>query len=121
VITRTLLTVAYAVALGAAFALLNGDASGAGAFTAVVLVAGFAVGYFVGRWWALIAVGGAVFGRTIGWDAGANDGNDALWWPYLVTLVVWTGFPLAVGIATAVLKRAGDKKRAAARAGETGP
>ena len=63
------------------------------------------VGFLVGRWWVVFAVVGAVFGRAIGWDSGENDGNPALWPPYVITEVALIGVPLLVGVACSFLRR----------------
>lgn len=59
-----------------------------------------AIGFLIGRWWVLFAVIGALAGRAIGWDSAENDGNPALWWPYVLTTIVLFGGPLLLGVLT---------------------
>lgn len=93
---RILLTVGYAGLLGALMALDNsGDV--ADWVWVVAWLAAPVVGFLVGRWWVALAVLGAVLGRTIGWDAGENDGNPALWLPYVISAAVLVGLPLLLG------------------------
>jgi hypothetical protein len=101
---RVLATVLYAAALGGLMALDNT----VGVPDVLWLVAWLAapvVGFLVGRWWAVFAVLGAIFGRTIGWDSGENDGNPALWAPYVVTTALLIGFPLLAGVVCSYLWR----------------
>ena len=63
------------------------------------------VGFAVGRWWVLFAVVGALVGRTIGWDSGENDGNPALWPPYLLVTTVSLGLPLLLGVVFSQVRR----------------
>lgn len=96
-IWRILLTAAYAGALGALMVLENTGMSDVPLF--VAWLAAPVVGFAVGRWWVLLAVVGALVGRTIGWDPGENDGNPALWPPYVITMAAFLGVPLLVGVA----------------------
>lgn len=68
------------------------------------------VGFAVGRWWVLFAVVGALAGRTIGWDPGENDGNPALWPPYVITLVAYIELPLLLGVALSRLREARPRR-----------
>jgi hypothetical protein len=49
---------------------------------------------------------GAIAGRTIGWDPAENDGNPALWPPYVLTAFVFVGLPLLFGAACSYVWRA---------------
>jgi len=64
-----------------------------------------AVGFAVGRWWVVFAVVGALVGRTVGWDAGENDGNPALWPPYLLVTTVSIGLPLLLGVVLSQVRK----------------
>lgn len=93
---RIALTLLYAVALGVVMTFDNlVDLPG------VVPLAVWAlaplIGFFVARWWVVLAVLGALVGRSIGWDSAENDGNPALWPPYVIWLVVFIGVPLLCG------------------------
>jgi hypothetical protein len=66
------------------------------------------IGLFVGRWWVVLAVLGAIVGRVIGWDSGENDGNPALWPPYLISTGVLIGLPLLLGAAISEMR---DRRR----------
>lgn len=100
---RILLTVVYAIACGAVFALDNLQLwPGGEAFSLVVLAAGLVVGFLVGRWWVLLAVLGGLIGRTIGWGEDGHDGNPALWWPYIMSTVLFFGTVLVLGLLVSV-------------------
>jgi hypothetical protein len=92
------LTVLYAVACVVVVASWNGSPDLPEAATAVVLVAAPIVAFLVDRAWVLLAVLGALIGRTIGWDSSTNDGNPALWWPYALWISVQFGGLLLVGL-----------------------
>ncbi|HET6998480.1 MAG TPA: hypothetical protein VFI03_07805 [Solirubrobacterales bacterium] len=96
-IWRILLTVLFAGALATTFALENFNPEMSGYPLLVVWLVGWGVGFLVGRWWAVLAVVGALVGRVIGWDPGESDGNPALWWPYVVMTIIFFGTPLLVG------------------------
>jgi hypothetical protein len=109
---RVALTLLYAVTLGVVMALDNlGDLPG------VVPLAAWAlaplVGFLVGRWWVVLAVLGGLIGRPIGWDSSENDGNPALWLPYVMTFVVFVGFPLLLGVRISVARDLRRHRRAA--------
>lgn len=95
---RVLLTVLYAGVSGALAALENSSAEIPDALPIAVWLAAPVVAFLVGRWWVLFAVVGVLAGRVIGWDAGENDGNPALWPPYVVMIIVFLGFPLLLGV-----------------------
>lgn len=101
-IWRVLLTVLYTVACGAGMALWNSDREVGEVVLIAVLAAGLVVGFLVGRWWVLLAVCGALIGRTIGWDSGENDGNPALWWPYVMTTIMFYGGAPALGLLVSI-------------------
>lgn len=96
---RILLTGVYAAAWGVLMALQNVHPDMSSAPLLALWLAAPIVGFAVGRWWALIAVVAALVGRTIGWDRGENDGNPALWPPYVVSSVLSLGLPLLAGLA----------------------
>jgi hypothetical protein len=98
VIWRVILTVLYAGAFGAVIALENINPEMSDIPLLALWLAAPVIGFLVGRWWVVFAVVGALIGRTIGWDSGDNDGNPALWWPYLLTTIVFLGFPLLLGV-----------------------
>ena len=104
---RVALTLLYAIALGAVTALDNIDD-----LPAIVPLAAWAlaplVGFLVGRWWVVLAVLGALVGRPIGWDSSENDGNPALWLPYVMSFVLFIGFPLLLGVGIAAAR---DRRR----------
>jgi len=68
-------------------------------------------GFLVGRWWAVLAVVGAIFGRAIGWDAGEHDGNPALWPPYVVSTLILLGVPVLVGVAISVARDSSRRRQ----------
>jgi hypothetical protein len=98
VLWRVLLTVLYAVGFGALMALENSNPGMSDAPLLVTWLLAPLVGFLAGRWWVVFAVVGAIVGRAIGWDAGENDGNPAFWPPYVVTAIVFLGFPLLLGV-----------------------
>jgi hypothetical protein len=102
---RVLLTALYAGVLGALMALDN-SVDVPDALWLIAWLAAPVVGFLVGRWWAILAVVGAIVGRTIGWDPSENDGNPALWLPYLVTIVLLIGLPLLLGAICSYVWRA---------------
>ncbi|HEX5713434.1 MAG TPA: hypothetical protein VFX85_08995 [Solirubrobacterales bacterium] len=95
---RILVTALYAGVLGALMALENSsgipDALLLGAW-----LAGLGVGFLVGRWWVLVALVGMLVGRAIGWDPGEHDGVPAFSPPHVLTMVVFAGLPLLLGVA----------------------
>ncbi len=95
---RVLLTALYAVVAGALMALDNHGTDIPDAVSVAVLLAAPVVGFLVGRWWAVLAVLGVVVGRSMGWDPAENDGNPALWPPYLIAIFVYVGLPLLAGV-----------------------
>lgn len=95
---RILLTVLYAAAIGALMALENLNPGMSDAPLLTAWLAGSVVGFLVGRWWVLAAVVGAMVGHVIGWDPGENDGNPALWPPYLFMTSVFLAIPLFLGV-----------------------
>jgi hypothetical protein len=105
--TRVALTLLYAIALGAVMALDNLDDLPVIVPLAVWVLAPL-IGFFVGRWWVVLAVLGAVVGRTIGWDSSENDGNPALWPPYVTSTAVFIGLPLLLGVAISEMR---DRRR----------
>lgn len=95
---RVPLALGYAGALAVVMALANIGPGISGAPLVVVWIVAPVVGYLVGRWWVLLALVGVLMGRTIGWDPGENDGNPALWLPYVVSSVAFFGLPLLGGV-----------------------
>jgi len=108
VIWRVFLAALYASAFGAVMALENFNPGMSDAPLLGIWLVAPVIGFLVGRWWVLFAVVGALVGRTIGWDAGENDGNPALWPPYVVSTIVFLGIPLLLG---AVLSQAWQNRR----------
>jgi hypothetical protein len=106
VIWRVLLTVLYAAVTGALMAYENFHPDMSSAPYAVAWLAAPVVGFLVGRWWVVLAVLGVVAGRAIGWEPGENDGNPALWPPYVVTAFVSVGLPLLIGAGCSYAWRA---------------
>ena len=100
-----LLTAAFTVACGASVAIQNSDSETGDDLLIACVFASPVVGFLVARWWVVIAVVGPVFGRTIGWDAGENDGNPALWPPYVFSTIALFGLPLAAGLALGIVGR----------------
>jgi len=96
---RVLLAVFYGAAYGAVSAWENFDPGISDVPLFVVWIAAPIVGFAVGRWWVVFAVVGALVGRVIGWDSGENDGNPALWPPYVAAMLVYLGIPLLIGAA----------------------
>ena len=96
---RILLAGLYAVVLGALMALENSNPSMSDVPGLVLWLAAPVIGFLVGRWWVLFVVAGVIFGRAIGWDPGENDGNPALWPPYVVMAIIIVGIPLLLGVA----------------------
>jgi hypothetical protein len=96
---RILLAALYATVLGGLMAWENSDPGMSDVPLLVAWLSAPVVGFLVGRWWVAFAVVGALVGRAIGWDPGQNDGNPALWPPYLVTASVIFGVPLLLGVA----------------------
>ena len=101
---RVLLTLFYALISGALMALENYHPSMPGWPIILVWLAALVVGFLVGRWWVLLAVVGVLVGRTIGWDPAENDGNPALWPPYVVATIVSVGLPLLIGVGCFYLR-----------------
>lgn len=97
-IWRVLLTAVYAGAFGALVALENFIPGISDTPLLAVWLVAPVIGFLVGRWWVLFAVIGALAGRVIGWDSGENDGNPALWPPYVLTTIVFLGLPLLLGV-----------------------
>jgi hypothetical protein len=64
-----------------------------------------AAGFLVGRWWVALALLG-ILGRVVGWDPAENDGNPALWPPYIVFSLALFGLPLLAGVAAAKAREA---------------
>jgi hypothetical protein len=95
---RLLLTIAYAAAVGAVLALENSDPGMSEVPILAAWLVAVVVGFLVGRPWVMLAAVGAVVGRTIGWDAGENDGNPALWPPYVVVTIIAYSLPLFIGV-----------------------
>ncbi len=104
-IWRILLTAFYAGVLGALMALENSNAGMSDVPLLAAWLAAPVVGFAVGRWWVVVAVVGAVVGRAIGWDPGENDGNPALWPPYVITAAVFAGLPLLLGAGLSQVRR----------------
>ncbi len=104
-IWRIALTGLYAVAFGGLLALENANSGMSDTPLLVLWLAAPAVGFLVGRWWVLFALVGALVGHMIGWDAGENDGNPALWPPYLVMLLFLLGLPLYLGATFSRIRR----------------
>jgi hypothetical protein len=99
------LTALYTAACVVVVASWNGSPDLPGAATVVVLVSAPVVGFLVGRPWVLLAVFGALIGRTIGWDSSANDGNPALWEPYVVWIAGLFGSLLLSGLVLSYFSR----------------
>jgi hypothetical protein len=95
---RVLLTALYGCVFGALVALENFDPGMSDAPLIAISIAAPLIGFLVGRWWVVLAVIGVLAGRAIGWDPGENDGNPALWPPYVATTIVFLGLPLIVGV-----------------------
>ncbi len=104
---RVALTLFYAIVLGTVMALDNLDDLPAFIPLAVWALAPL-VGFLVGRWWVVLAVLSGLIGLTIGWDSSENDGNPALWLPYVIWFVVFFACPLLVGVAIAAAR---DRRR----------
>jgi hypothetical protein len=98
---RILLTVLYSIVIGGLMVWENFDPGMSDVPLLVAWVSAPVVGFLVGRWWVLSAVVAALVGRAIGWDPGQNDGNPALWPPYLVATSVFLGVPLLLGVVIA--------------------
>ena len=98
-IWRIALTGLYAAAFGGLLAFENVNPGMSDTPLLVLWIAAPVVGLLVGRWWVLLAVVGAMIGHVVGWDAGENDGNPALWPPYLVMWPLLLGLPLCLGVA----------------------
>jgi hypothetical protein len=96
---RVLLTAFYGVAFGALLAWENFEPEISNVPLFVLSVAAPVVGFVVGRWWVVLAVLGALVGRVIGWDSAENDGNPALWPPYVAATLVYLAVPLLIGAA----------------------
>jgi hypothetical protein len=109
---RAILTVAYAVVFGAVMALDNSEGIPDVLLVAVWLLA-VVVGFLVGRWWVVLAILGPLLGRTIGWDAADNDGNAALWWPYVVTTIGLVALPLLAGVWLSRIREGTQRRRPA--------
>ena len=105
--TRIALMLVYAIALGAFMALDNLVDLPAIVPLAVWVMAPL-VGFFVGRWWVVLAVLGAFVGQQIGWDPAENDGNPALWPPYITSTLLVIGLPLLLGVAISIAR---DRRR----------
>lgn len=103
VYVRIGLTLLYAAVLAAVTALDNLDAVPDVLPLAVWLLAPV-IGFLVGRWWVVLAALGANVGRPIGWDPAENDGNPALWLPYLISSLVFIGALLLLGAAIAAAR-----------------
>ncbi|HYJ21189.1 MAG TPA: hypothetical protein VEW07_04095 [Solirubrobacterales bacterium] len=108
---RILLTALYTAALGALAALENFNPGMSDVPLLAAWLAAPVVGFAVGRWWVLFAVVGALVGRTIGWDPAENDGNPALWPPYVVMTVTFIGLPLLLGAALSRVRVCAGKMR----------
>lgn len=106
---RVALTVLYGVVLGAVLALDNFVAMPDILKVAVWLLAPV-VGFLVGRWWAVLAVVGALVGRAIGWEAAEHDGNSAIWPPYVVSMIALIGIPLLLGVVISFMRN-GNRQR----------
>jgi hypothetical protein len=111
---RILLTGGYAALLGMLMALENFDPGMSDLPLLIAWLAAPVVGFLVGRWWVVFAAAGVLIGRAIGWDAAENDGNPALWPPYVVTALALVGIPLLVG---AVCSYVWSKRSSPAREG----
>jgi hypothetical protein len=96
---RILLVALYAGIFGAVVALENSSPGMSDVPALVLWLMAPVVGFLVGRWWVLLAVVGVIVGRTVGWDPGENDGNPALWPPYVVMTIIFVGLPLLLGVA----------------------
>ena len=105
--TRIVLTLLYAIALGAVMALGNLVDLPAIVPVAVWVMAPL-VGFLVGRWWVVLAVLGAFVGQSIGWDPAEHDGNPALWPPYVTSTLLGFGPPLLLGVAISIAR---DRRR----------
>jgi hypothetical protein len=112
---RVLLTALYAGVLGTLLALENSNPGMSNVPMVAAWLAAPLVGFLVGRWWALLAVAGAIIGRAIAWDPGENDGNPAFWPPYVVFAIVLLGLPLLLGAGASRIWR--DSRRGALEPG----
>jgi len=117
-IWRVLLAVLYAGTFGVLMALENLNPGMPDAPLLAVWLVAPVVGFLVGRWWVLFAVIGALAGRVIGWDSEANDGNPALWAPYVLTTIIFLGLPLLLGVAFSQIWPS-RRRRSSAEGGES--
>jgi hypothetical protein len=110
---RIALTAFYAITCGALLVLENFNPGMSDVPLLAAWLAAPVVGFLVGRWWVLLVVLAVLVGRSIGWDAGENDGNSAFWWPYLLIATVLFGGPLLVGVLISEALEARSRHRAA--------
>lgn len=97
------LTALYGLSLGVVMALEN-VVGIPDIFLLSVWLLAPVVGYFVGRWWVVLAIVGALIGRMIGWDSAEHDGNPALWPPYVAFEIFRDGFLLLLGVGVSVAR-----------------
>jgi ABC-type multidrug transport system permease subunit len=72
----------------------------------VIIVAGFALGVAIGRWWALLAA------LALGLFAGVTDETELADW----AMGIYFGLPAGIGIASGVVtRRVLARRRRAAR------
>jgi hypothetical protein len=106
VIWRLLLTALYGGICGALVAYENFHPEVSSTPYLVASLAAPVVGFLVGRWWVVLAVLGVLVGRTIGWDAGENDGVPALSLLHMVAAFFFLALPLMVGFVCSYAWRA---------------
>jgi hypothetical protein len=94
---RVLLTLGYAIGLGAMVVADNFNPGMSNVPMIVVWVCGLPVGFAVGRWWVLLAVVGWLVALPIGYDPADHDGNPAFWLPRVVVTTVLLAAPLFLG------------------------
>jgi hypothetical protein len=116
---RAALTIAYGLMLGVwaytdqkASGAVFGDLHNSVPFELFVLLLGIAVGFAVGRAWALLALLGPLIPLAIleadGFVSPSHDGTEPLFSPPGISLFVWYGLMLLLGIG---LRRGWERLR----------